>query len=111
MHTQDIPHTRRARPHRIVVNVDSETLQGLRALAYAGETSLSFVASDALRLLLPTIRPVVEAMAEIRTAPAVAMEKLSLQADAVAEMARGVVHDMRSAQRCGPTLPSSNTGG
>lgn len=110
MDTHNPPQSRRARPHRIVVNVDTDTLQALRVLAFAGETSMSSVASEALRMLLPTLRPVIEAMAEIRTAPAAAMEKLSTHAEAVADLAHRAVSDIRKA-RGKPAPPSSNTGG
>jgi len=109
MSTLNTPRTRPLRPRRVMVNLDQDTYQAMRALAYAGEMSLSSVAAEALRLLVPTIRPVVEAMAELRTAPVLAMEKLSLHAEAVAHMADQVVVGLRKQQR--PAPPSSNTGG
>lgn len=102
------PLTRPLRPRRVMINIDVDTWQALHALAYASESSLSLVASEVLRLLVPTVQPVVEAMAELRTAPRVAMEKLSLHAEAVAHMADEVVDEMRKQRRATP--PSSNTG-
>lgn len=102
-------HGYRARPHRVNVNIDDETLQTLRALAYASGTSMSGTASDALRLLLPVLRPVVESMERLRTAPIEAMERLSTHAEHVAAMADDAVREIRALKGLAP--PSSNTGG
>lgn len=101
--------SRRPRPHRINVNIDDETLQTLRALAYAGGTSMSSTAADALMLLLPVLRPAVESMEKLRTAPVEAMERLSLHAEHVAALADGAVREIRALRGLAP--PSSNTGG
>lgn len=109
LHHMDAQFTPRPpRPHRIVINVDAETLQALKALAYAGDTSVSSVSAECLRMLLPTLRPVMESIAHLRTAPADALEKLSTHAEAVAVLAEQAVSEIRDARGLGP--PSCNTG-
>ena len=103
------PSLKKPRPHRLVVNVDTETRDTLRALAFASGQSVSFVSAECLSLLSPTLRPVVEAMAKLKTAPAEAMADLSRHAGVLVELAEAAVNDARSLGM--PVPPSSNTGG
>jgi hypothetical protein len=96
------------RPHRVIINVDADTREALRALAYASGLSLSAVAAETLRMLLPTIRPVMEAIGELRTAPGQAMEKLSAHAQDLADLAQATVEEIRASSALRP--PSCNTG-
>lgn len=95
-----------------MVNLDDETREALRAMAYAAGVSQSQVAADALRLLVPTIAPITKAMAHLRTSPQRAMAELASHAAIVEEQALAAI---REAKRLGAggrkAPPSSNTGG
>jgi hypothetical protein len=109
MDSLNTPHS--PRPHRVIINVDAETLDALRALAYSARMSVSAVGADCLRMLLPTLRPVMEAMAQMRTAPAQALEKLSAHAEDVARMAQEVVDGIKAEVAAEHSPPLGNTGG
>jgi hypothetical protein len=88
-----------------MVNVDDDTRDMLRALAYASGDSMSGAAAECLRTIIPVMAPVVDILRQARTAPAEALQRMTAHAEAVAEMAREVVAEARR------TPPSSNTGG
>jgi predicted transcriptional regulator len=92
-----------------MVNVDAETLRTLDALAYSARMSRSAVAADALQSLVPALGPVVEFIAQSRTAPAEAMRRLAAHAETIAEMTERVVGEIR--REAARTPPPSNTGG
>jgi hypothetical protein len=92
-----------------MVNVDAETAEALRSLAFVAGMSRSAVAADALRMLLPTIAPVLQAIGKARTEPHEALAKLAELAKFSADQAELMLEDIRLERQKLP--PSSNTGG
>jgi hypothetical protein len=96
-----------------MVNLDTETRDALRSLAFTAGVSQSNVAADALRMLVPMMAPVVNAMAKVKQAPHQAMADLAAHAELVDMQAQKMLKDVRQAAReaVAKTPPSSNTGG
>lgn len=98
------------RPYRLMVNIDAETYEGLRALSAVSGMSRSAVAADALRMLMPTLEPLVRAIGKLRTEPHRAMAELAQSAEVAGEYARETIEEVRRMSG-GVPPPSSNTGG
>lgn len=112
MDAQQHPPTRTPRPHRLMVNLDTETRDALRSLAFTAGVSQSNVAADALRMLVPMMAPVINAIAKAKEQPHVAMAELVAQAELVETLAKGALRDARGLSKgLGKAPPSSNTGG
>jgi len=92
-----------------MVNLDTVTRDALRSLAFTSGSSQSGVAADALRLLVPMMAPVVNAMGKLREHPHAAMAELAAHAELVGIQAEGVIREVAELSRSSP--PSSNTGG
>lgn len=91
------PAPARSRPHRLIVNLDAETFEGIKALAAVSGMSRSATAAMALEALVPMVRPIVAAMAVARSAPGAALEKLSQHAAMVAEQSDAMLKEIRAA--------------
>lgn len=96
-----------------MVNLDTETRDALRALAFSARMSQSEVAADALRSLLPIMEPFMGAIGKLKEQPHLALAEMAMHAETVAAQAKGMIRDAkRSARQARPkTPPSSNTGG
>lgn len=104
--------TRPPRPYRLMVNLDAETRDALRAMSAASGVSQSYVAADALRLLVPMMRPVTDAIGKLREQPQQAMQEIAAHAELMGQQAKAVISEVRAAARRQPKAPpSSNTGG
>lgn len=113
MDAPQAPLARVPRPHRVMVNIDTETRDALRALAFTVGESQSQVAADALRLLVPMMKPVASAIGKLKEHPHAAMAELAAHAELVSQQTKQVLRDVkRTARQMAPKAPpSSNTGG
>lgn len=96
-----------------MVNLDTETRDALRALAFSAHMSQSEVAADALRTLVPMLQPYMGAIGKLKEQPHIALAEMASHAELVTAQAKGFIREAkRTARQMAPKAPpSSNTGG
>jgi hypothetical protein len=86
------------RPHRIVVNIDADTLRRLDSVATLARESRSSVVADVLQMFIPMFEPMALAVAQARETPADALRILRSQADSLVVVTEDLVQRLRGDQ-------------
>lgn len=96
LHHMDAPTPPLPRPHRIVVNVDAETLRLLDAIAAMSRESRSAVVADILQTFCPMFEPVAKAVDRVRSKPAEAVRLMREHADTLHTLTAELVERART---------------